>query len=474
MNNYHDHHEERELFSTLSSNLDYEFLHVGTEVKDDNNTKKIREEFNKNSSLENKIKLAKALLYQLRYRSASIIYEEIIKESEELEHLKKLALCYLKTREYEKARNIYKKLNELDDDKLYVNYHLMLVNIYLKNYELVSEIAYKTYELSKNNDEMYIAILYWHLVSLYKLDKDPLILLDFYKSNLFIGHHKGYDLAVREAFKIIDHNYATKELNLYDELNQSCYYYLGYLINKKNNFEWANVLLYENFACEKWWAGFSYLASLEELIELNVDIISLEEKYHKYENKLLSKDGVDARIKKTYDIIFSSFGYLLKTKSYNDILIQDIIELSNVSRSTFYKHFKKKEDVLSSFLATIFSHVFEEKNYEEKTHNFKNPAEPQYFEHLLYHFLEYRDVIDNILDSDARHIFVDMLNEKLLKNLPNILAEESKLTDVPYVLEIQFVANSFITTLIYWSVNCYLQSPQNITNYLLKLLNFHN
>ena len=53
-------------------------------------------------------------------------------------------------------------------------------------------------------------------------------------------------------------------------------------------------------------------------------------------------------IKKTSKVIlYEAFYELAKTKSLEDITVQDILDYSGISRSTFYRHFVDKYDVMS-------------------------------------------------------------------------------------------------------------------------------
>ena len=67
---------------------------------------------------------------------------------------------------------------------------------------------------------------------------------------------------------------------------------------------------------------------------------------------------MDKRVKKTRHLIYTAFASVLKQKGYGKMTVEDILQASGVSRSTFYTHFKTKEDVLDSISANIFEHVF--------------------------------------------------------------------------------------------------------------------
>ena len=57
---------------------------------------------------------------------------------------------------------------------------------------------------------------------------------------------------------------------------------------------------------------------------------------------------VDRRVQRTRDDIFRAFRALVMERGYDEITASDIAERANVGRSTFYSHFRNKDDVLVS------------------------------------------------------------------------------------------------------------------------------
>jgi len=60
---------------------------------------------------------------------------------------------------------------------------------------------------------------------------------------------------------------------------------------------------------------------------------------------------VDQRVEKTYTALQLSMRELLGTMTWDQISVQALCERAAVSRSTFYAHFKDKNDLLDSLLA---------------------------------------------------------------------------------------------------------------------------
>ena len=80
---------------------------------------------------------------------------------------------------------------------------------------------------------------------------------------------------------------------------------------------------------------------------------------------------MDKRKEKTINTIYNAFANLMREKDYDDITIQDLLEEASISRSTFYSHYKTKDELLLSISNHIFEHVFSKTLQEEKTHDFQ-------------------------------------------------------------------------------------------------------
>jgi len=69
----------------------------------------------------------------------------------------------------------------------------------------------------------------------------------------------------------------------------------------------------------------------------------------------LSGSG-DSRVRKTQHAICSAFNQLVLTREFDLIRIEDILATAKVARSTFYQHFRSKDDVLC---AVMGAHILE-------------------------------------------------------------------------------------------------------------------
>lgn len=63
----------------------------------------------------------------------------------------------------------------------------------------------------------------------------------------------------------------------------------------------------------------------------------------------------DRRVARTRRAILSAFNDLVLSRDFDSIRIPDILEAADVARSTFYQHFKSKDDLLCTVMAPILA-----------------------------------------------------------------------------------------------------------------------
>src|SRR6266536_2554522 len=66
------------------------------------------------------------------------------------------------------------------------------------------------------------------------------------------------------------------------------------------------------------------------------------------EDKVPGKHVKDRRIQKTQALLREALVSLIHEKPYDAIAVMEILERANVGRSTFYTHFKDKDELLAS------------------------------------------------------------------------------------------------------------------------------
>lgn len=184
---------------------------------------------------------------------------------------------------------------------------------------------------------------------------------------------------------------------------------------------------------------------------------------------------MDKRQIKSLNKIYTAFQELILEKDYANVTIQDILDRSGVSRSTFYSHFSNKEGLLSSVCENIFDHVFSAQLTKEKDHDFSESSIFDYkhlITHTFYHFYDEQELIKAILISDGSSIFMNILRKRSSTLMEACVRSHTIYKDdVPIELQIYQLTESFVSILCYWVKNDCLDTPEVMTKYFFMLYN---
>lgn len=183
---------------------------------------------------------------------------------------------------------------------------------------------------------------------------------------------------------------------------------------------------------------------------------------------------MDRRQKKTREAIFTAFSSLLSIKSYSKITIQEIIDMANIGRSTFYSHFETKDDLLKEMCTDLFGHVFSDDLNTESTHDFSlNKGNPKVMiTHILYHLLDNRKNIVGILTCESSELFLrffkQYLNELIMQHWLKETVRTNK--DIPDEFLINHISGSFVEMVQWWIKNKMRQTPEELTRYFTSVI----
>ena len=182
---------------------------------------------------------------------------------------------------------------------------------------------------------------------------------------------------------------------------------------------------------------------------------------------------MDKRVERTKQKVYTAFADLLREGDSKRITVEDILSRANVSRSTFYAHFKTKQDVLDSLSRDIFEHVFSHSLREEKTHDFSKSSVYEYdhlLTHILYHLHDEKELVSVILKSNERSSFLQTIREELLPVASfavstGLFAKK----EVPPRLQESAIIESFIVLIRYWFDTDCKENPETLTSYFFAM-----
>lgn len=169
---------------------------------------------------------------------------------------------------------------------------------------------------------------------------------------------------------------------------------------------------------------------------------------------------MDRRQRKSRKAIFEAFTILLRSKRYEQITVQDIIDMADISRSTFYAHFETKDMLLKAMCSDIFDHIFAGGLCDYHDHA---PHLQARIAHILWHLQEQKSQVLGILSCDSGELFMAYFKERL-NALFALYLEEFPQT-VPRDFLLNHLVGSLSEAVRWWVRGGMAQSPETVAEY---------
>ena len=183
---------------------------------------------------------------------------------------------------------------------------------------------------------------------------------------------------------------------------------------------------------------------------------------------------MDRRQKKTREAIFAAFTSLLSEKSYHQISVQDIIDVADIGRTTFYAHFETKDYLLKDLCEELFGHIIDTAMGLPKGHYHCTCGNPMdsVFLHLLRHLQENDRNILELLSSENNELFLSYFKLNLKKLIVAMYGEKGVLKDkgLPEDYLVNHISASFVETVNWWLSRKQKESPEEMTEYFLTMM----
>jgi AcrR family transcriptional regulator len=164
----------------------------------------------------------------------------------------------------------------------------------------------------------------------------------------------------------------------------------------------------------------------------------------------MTRKAPDSRVRKTQLALHRSLASLIHEKSYDAIVVKEILERANVARSTFYAHFDGKEELLLGSIRHVLGAV------RGRPRTSAEPAETlldfalPLFQHIEAHIE--RSCAD-IRDSGHRQVherLADVLREVLEADVRRAQLDHAIGRMVPPALLASHLAATFLVVLEWW------------------------
>jgi len=175
-------------------------------------------------------------------------------------------------------------------------------------------------------------------------------------------------------------------------------------------------------------------------------------------------DKQDRRSQRTRHSLSEALVKLIREKDYNTITVSDIIQRANVGRSTFYAHYRDKDDLLVGELDRVIDVLDRHIPHESHEENSFFPSLG-----LFRHVGEEYDLYRALVWGSGVDLLFKHVQKSLSKRIEQSLQESRREFDVPIPILANFVAGSFLTLLKWWLDNKMIYSPEQMDEIFKKL-----
>jgi AcrR family transcriptional regulator len=162
--------------------------------------------------------------------------------------------------------------------------------------------------------------------------------------------------------------------------------------------------------------------------------------------------GTDRRVQRTQGLLHGALAALIHEKAYDAIVVKEILARANVGRSTFYTHFRDKDELLESGMrgmlrASETAAPVRSTGLAERILRFSLPM----FEHIE----RYRGASDVSVDVQGQAVVHEHLQRVLVESITEDLRRagprrQESGHNVPSDLIAEYVASTFLLVLNWW------------------------
>lgn len=182
----------------------------------------------------------------------------------------------------------------------------------------------------------------------------------------------------------------------------------------------------------------------------------------------MTTHGYDRRVQRTRGLLHEALASLIHERPYEDIVVKEILARADVGRSTFYAHFRDKEDLLESSIRD----VLEEGKAVSPSRNrdFADDVLERTL-HLFEHVERHHIASDTATATRRQALVHEYLYRELVRSVADDIASpQDTRRELPSDLIAQFVASTFLVVLEWWLESEPCLSARQANDYLAALI----
>jgi AcrR family transcriptional regulator len=180
-----------------------------------------------------------------------------------------------------------------------------------------------------------------------------------------------------------------------------------------------------------------------------------------------TKKKLDRRVQRTRELLRESLTICVLEKGYEATTVQDILDRANLGRSTFYSHYRDKDELLVSGFEHL-RQIFEE--YDRQLPHGGNPERPAgayppvllFFQHAAEHHKLYKSILGSKQGAEiVQRYLYKMMSSRAGQHLKQLIPKGKK-PAVPQEIILHYLVSSMIAILTWWINHDLPYSPEEI------------
>ncbi len=166
-------------------------------------------------------------------------------------------------------------------------------------------------------------------------------------------------------------------------------------------------------------------------------------------------DKNDRRSQRTRHLLSAALVELIREKDYGTITVSDIIERANVGRSTFYAHYRDKDDLFVGELDRVI---------ELLSGRIPGQDEMPFFPSLglFRHVGDEIELYKALVWTPGIDLLIKHMQKSLSQRIEQGLQKSGREYEMPLPVLSNFIAGNFLTLLKWWLENKKAYSPEQM------------
>lgn len=151
----------------------------------------------------------------------------------------------------------------------------------------------------------------------------------------------------------------------------------------------------------------------------------------------------------------------MSEKKYGDISISEITERAGVNRSTYYRNFSSKEEIVRFYIEQIMN------GYLEEYETLNDKSFEGYLNILFEHFYSYKSSLLTIYHNDLSYLILEVLNSIFAKR------QSQKLRNQKEQFRMFYHMGGIYNFFILWFSHGMEETPEELTKISVEMFHGH-